>query len=402
MANLYKRNGSNFWWAWGYDRHGKKWLRTTKQTDKKAAERTARAIELEIAGGAPLSTASERLTIAEAFKALDDAAKRSQKADATKGFVKCKSANVMRILGADTKCASLRLADTMRYVDKRLVEGVARLTVKHELSILIRGLRRVAKLGLYHPTVIPTDLMPDELVDAYVPRERFLTRSQLDQLTAELSEIKRDYVVALAFTGCRLSELYGLRADDLDLQRKELRIRGTKTARARRVIPLVPESREVFKRRLATANGGRLFPVWHKIQRDLYAACLRVERNMNPDWQPPARRGKLLPTKKGRARPPKAFDPVTPHDLRRTFCSLLMASGVSMFQAQTLMGHSGSQMIQRVYGRLAEEHLHEAMAKIGPRPTVANAVTAPRRQKVVPMPFAGLQDDLGLFKIVTK
>jgi integrase len=45
------------------------------------------------------------------------------------------------------------------------------------------------------------------------------------------------------------------------------------------------------------------------------------------------------------------------HDLRHTFASLLVNKGVSLYEVQTLLGHSSMQMTQR-YAHLAPDLLH--------------------------------------------
>jgi hypothetical protein len=43
---------------------------------------------------------------------------------------------------------------------------------------------------------------------------------------------------------------------------------------------------------------------------------------------------------------------VTPNDLPRTFASWLVQAGESLFVVATLLGHSSTRMVERVYGRL--------------------------------------------------
>lgn len=49
------------------------------------------------------------------------------------------------------------------------------------------------------------------------------------------------------------------------------------------------------------------------------------------------------------------------HDLRHSFASNAVSAGVSLFQVQTLLGHSSAQMTQR-YAHLAGTALHDASA----------------------------------------
>ena len=46
------------------------------------------------------------------------------------------------------------------------------------------------------------------------------------------------------------------------------------------------------------------------------------------------------------------------HDLRHTYASLLINKGVSLYEVQTLLGHSSLQMTQR-YAHLEPDLLHK-------------------------------------------
>ncbi|MGH7179913.1 MAG: tyrosine-type recombinase/integrase, partial [Tepidisphaeraceae bacterium] len=51
-----------------------------------------------------------------------------------------------------------------------------------------------------------------------------------------------------------------------------------------------------------------------------------------------------------------------PNDLRRTFASWLVQQGVPLLTVATLMGHSSTRMVERVYGRLSKQNLDSAIA----------------------------------------
>ena len=52
------------------------------------------------------------------------------------------------------------------------------------------------------------------------------------------------------------------------------------------------------------------------------------------------------------------------HSLRRTEASWLVQSGVPLFSVQKILGHS-SPIVTQIYSHLAEEHLREAVERIG-------------------------------------
>lgn len=188
----------------------------------------------------------------------------------------------------------------------------------------------------------------------------------------EPEEDRRDYVIVMCQTGARLKELHGIHADHVNLERRTLFIDGTKTKGARRTVPITDAVIEAFERRMKRFPRALLFPPWGKVQRDLYAACLRIERRQNPaETRAPKKssgtrrvqnpKGNPIP-KSDRVRPPVPFDPVTPNDLRRTYASWLAQAGVPMLHAMRLMGHGSTQMLERVYAHLTADNLRDAVA----------------------------------------
>jgi integrase len=391
VATLYKREGG-IWWAWGYDRHGKRWRRSTKQKDKNAARTVAAKIEQELALDAD-QPRDEACTLEAACNLMIEAAGRADRTEDTLEFLTTKSRHLIRLLGKDKRCSKISLNDTTQYAYKRLDEGAAKLTVFYEIRTLIQALRRARKLGLYKG-IEPALLKPEELAGAYVPRERWLSPDEYNTLLAELDpgrtehtrlEDRRDYVAMWCQTGMRDGELYRLRPEHCIFEERVLLVPGTKTEKSRgRPVPMTPVVEEILRRRfaaLADENGKvptetELFPRWGQVVRDLYVACLRIEARLNPGLKPPEldaeqaekaakRRAQGQPTpKRERVRPPVPFDPVTPNDFRRTFASWLAQAGVPLFTAAKLLGHGSTKMLERVYARLAPQTLREAVARL--------------------------------------
>jgi integrase len=53
------------------------------------------------------------------------------------------------------------------------------------------------------------------------------------------------------------------------------------------------------------------------------------------------------------------------HELRHTFATLLVASGVDIVTAKNLMGHSDSRMLTKIYAHLVDQNAVSAMDKMG-------------------------------------
>ncbi len=80
---------------------------------------------------------------------------------------------------------------------------------------------------------------------------------------------------------------------------------------------------------------GPVVPPWGSMRRDLPLACARA-----------------------------GVPRVTANDLRRTYASWLVDAGVPTHTVATLLGHSSSRMVERIYGRLGIDHLAAAVAQL--------------------------------------
>lgn len=397
MAEIYLRK--RVWWARGRDRHGVEWRKSTKQTDPKLAKVVAAQLEQEFLLDA--NKARHEATLLTALEGLEQQMRVFKRAEATIEIVQTKGRHLLRVLdkklGRATRCADLTPALCAQYAEQRLGEGAHPHTVFKELRILQQALRRAKKFKLYTPEHDPGDLMPDELDGAYVERDRWLPENEYRMLLDEFNprpgksgrppgEDRRDYIIIMCQTGVRLGELHKMEPANIDIVEGLLHLdRATKNRKSRRTIPLSALALDVLQRRLANRpKGGRLFPEWGKVQRDLDLACLRIEKKLNPGWKRPegkkghgastrvdgagvvARRdakGAPIP-KRDRVHPPIRFETVTPNDLRRTFASWLAQAGVPLFHAAKLMGHGSTKMLERVYARLAPENARSAIAML--------------------------------------
>lgn len=152
-------------------------------------------------------------------------------------------------------------------------------------------------------------------------------------------EDKCDHLIMYVHLGLTYSELYRIRAADIDWEGNQVFVRGTKTEHRLRVVPMSPEVREVLARR---AQRKPMFAAWASgnMHRDLAAGCELA-----------------------------GIPLVTANDLRRTFATWLARSGVPALHLAKLMGHGSTRMLETVYARVERgQHLHDAIAQL-PRAT---------------------------------
>jgi len=198
---------------------------------------------------------------------------------------------------------------------------------------------------------------------------RFLTVEQtLALLTAPLKELetllqRADEPVAAAdywrdaalletlySCGLRISELCGLRADDLDANEQLVRVRGK--GRKERQVPIGAPALEAIRRywgALAAPPAGEM------------PAFLAREHRVEP-LSPRTVQARLK-----RYLAVAGLDPrLTPHKLRHSFATHLLDAGADLRSVQELLGHAHLATTQ-IYTHLTTERLKQVYAKAHPR-----------------------------------
>lgn len=148
----------------------------------------------------------------------------------------------------------------------------------------------------------------------------------------------------MLYCGCRPSE--AMEAQGRDISKMDgypvLHIRGTKTARADRYVPIPNEFYQKIKKTepfsyIAPNAAGR------KHNESSYKrVCANLRREMNISMGCRVYRNQLIP-------PLPLADDFVPYDLRHTYCTDLQKKGVDIRTAQYLMGHADIKMTANIY-----------------------------------------------------
>jgi integrase/recombinase XerC len=161
-------------------------------------------------------------------------------------------------------------------------------------------------------------------------------------------KLERDRLLLalFAYGGLRRSELLGLDCDDVDLDRRLIRVRNAKGGR-QRVVPIHPGLVPLFLAYAATrpptgdqalfvgVHGRRLTPNIMAITFRRYAAAAGVTTRKR----------------------------ITPHTLRHVFATELLSAGANLRQIQELLGHKHLDSTQR-YTRVHAHHLRGAVKRL--------------------------------------
>jgi len=170
----------------------------------------------------------------------------------------------------------------------------------------------------------------------------------LDREARRSPAYRRPLIATLVFAGPRIGEALEIRWSDVDLAAGTLRIRGTKTDAAVRRLKLLPVLRESLSewkaaqrdprptdRVFATATG-EAFSASNIRTRVLAVAVERASDALAAEG------GERMP------------DGLTPHSLRRTFASVLVALGEPMTYTKRAMGHTTAAMTLSAYADAME------------------------------------------------
>ncbi len=261
---LYLRG--KIYWCWYYDSQRKLIRETTTCTDRSAARAVLRRREQEAQGAAPQR--KSYVSLGDVLTALETWVEGNTTPENTH-FVKAKCKQLRSGLGETTDVHSLPKSDLKAYAAARLLASkgprtektISRYTVKRELKVLIQALTHANGEGLVKIDLAPLKV---DFSAPYVPRKRWLSRDEFKALVEATPEHRRLWIVIATYTAARASEVESLTWEDV--RGKTVHIRGTKTAKSDRIIPLHPA--------LATALGkkgrGALTPRG-RTSREIYA-----------------------------------------------------------------------------------------------------------------------------------
>ncbi|MDP7560362.1 MAG: site-specific integrase, partial [Planctomycetota bacterium] len=178
--------------------------------------------------------------------------------------------------------------------------------------------------------------------------ERFLSAVEMarlgDALKIALQKGENQKAIAairlLCFTGCRKGEIQSLKWEQVDFERKCLRLTSTKTGE--KVIPIGPPVLELLASLPKYEHSSYIFP---GEKEGYYVGLPKV-------W--------------GRVRESAKLSDVRLHDLRHSFASVGAGAGLSLPIIGKMLGHSQAETTQR-YAHLADDPLRDAADSVSSR-----------------------------------
>jgi integrase len=374
MASVWRHPLSKYWTACFRDLAGKQRRITTKETDRKVAQRIAEEYESavrtkrtqrqvsrvlerlyeEISG-----VAVQRKTV-RAYCQEWLSTKEPETAPRTQVFYRTSIAKFIAFLGerADVPISELTKADIVAYRNS-LAKTLSARSINHDLRV-VRMLFKAAER--------------DELIDKnpaqFVNSVRQRTTSSdkrpftLAEIQAVLSVADPEWQSLIRFgfyTGQRLGDLAALRWSNIDLARGELRFVTAKTGR-RMIIPLSDGLRAHIA---SLAPSDQTDAVIHPRSFAILEAqgnSSMLSRQFGELLSAAGLRASSTHQSTGKTRSsPRKLNALSFHSLRRTATTLLHEAGVAGAVAQALIGHD-SEAIHEHYVNVGREALQKAAA----------------------------------------
>jgi integrase len=246
------------------------------------------------------------------------------------------------------KVSEIRRRDVQDLADRLLGQGLDPSTIRNTLMPLRAIFRRALARG--DVAINPTRGL--ELPAVRGKRDRIVSPEEADDLLVALPERDRALWATALYGGLRRGELQALRWDDVDLANGVIRVElawdvqegpiEPKSRAARRRVPIPAVLRDY----LIEHRHGRPGALGHVFGR--------------PD-------GKAFdgPTVDGRAKAAwrrAGLEPITLHEARHTFASLMIAAGVNAKALATYMGHASVTITLDRYGHLMPGNEDETAA----------------------------------------
>jgi len=207
-------------------------------------------------------------------------------------------------------------------------------TINRELAVLSAMLSQAIEWGKLNEHPMKGGKVKKLREDGH--KEKILTEEEESRLLSVCRGWFKEMVVIALDTGMRLSEIIELKKEDIDLNNHLIKVKHTKSGRERK-IPLTERVFSILAERIkevkdsefifAKGNGNKLWAVRSAFLR----ACKRA-----------------------------GFVGLRFHDLRHTFATRLVTSGIDLATVQKLLGHENIQMTLR-YSHPRSEDMKRAI-----------------------------------------
>lgn len=333
-----------------------------KTFERKSEAKAWRAEAVTAAGAGTLRTAS-RLTVEEAAwlwlegahsGAVRDRSGNVYKPGTLREYARSLRLRILPEFGA-VRLSELRRPDLQAFADRLLATGVSPSTTANALNPLQAIYRHAVRREVV--SVNPTrDL---ELPAANGRRERIASAAEASTLLEVLRPEDRALWATAFYAGLRRGELRALRWADVDLGRSEIRVarswddregaQAPKSEAGKRTVPILAVLRDYLDAlKISSERDGEDLVFGRSATVPFSPSTAR--EGAQRAWERVNKAERKAAEDEDRK--PALLAPITLHECRHTFASLLIDAGVNAKAIQTFMGHATIEMTFGQYGHL--------------------------------------------------
>lgn len=184
------------------------------------------------------------------------------------------------------------------------------------------------------PTYIETNPCKNVVIKKYNGEKgKALTRNQQNELIDYLERTNhklKNIILFYIYTGTRLNEALNLRLEDVDFENKTIHIKGTKTSKSNRTIPVNEKVLALMEKTETPFNYQARY-----VQKGFKEICNELK-----------------------------FENITIHSLRHTFVTRCIEKGIKLTTIQKWVGHSSIKITSDIYGEIQTEFEREELDKL--------------------------------------
>jgi integrase len=255
---------------------------------------------------------------------------------------------ILPALGA-ARLSEIKRVDLQDLVEELLVEGLAASTIRN----VVMPLRSIYRRAISRGDVVVNPTVGLELPAVRSTRDRIASPQEAAKLLEALAPDDQALWAMALYAGLRRGELQALRWEDIDFEAAVIRVERSWDDKER--ILIEPKSR-AGRRSVPIPSILRGLLVEHRLRsgrREGLVFGASRERPFCPSAV--ARRAQ-------RAWSKAALQPITLHEARHTFASLMIAASVNAKALSSYMGHSSVTITYDRYGHLMPGNETEAIS----------------------------------------
>lgn len=340
QVNLYKRDGSAFYWMRWHDIFGKLHRKSTKTTRRRDAAKIARAKELELLKARGIED-TKNITLNDLLKEVrDDYEINGRK---SKDRVKYSEKHLKKYL-SNKSITEINELEISRYTNIRHNQGASNATINRELSVLKRGYNILYQKGLIHNRPTIKNLKENNI------RKGFFEHWEYIKLMENASEHIKSILMFLYYTGWRLNEALTLTWDMVDVDNGIITLppgmTKNKVGRHYYMPNNVSEMiRDLWSVHVSKVRSDIQVPKYVFTNRDYTDRIKDLRGAWKNSCERAGLQGKLI------------------HDFRRTAARNYVRAGVPQRVAQELLGHQTASIFSR-YNIVSDADMKTAAKKV--------------------------------------